>query len=80
MTARTPPRIESPCIQVCVVDADSGYCIGCGRTRGEIAGWIGFTPQERRAVMEALPERLSALTRNRARKGGARARRRVPQA
>lgn len=75
MTAHDPPRIATPCIQTCVMDADSGHCIGCGRTRDEIAGWITLSPEERLAVMAALPERRARLTRDRRRKGGARARR-----
>jgi uncharacterized protein len=53
--------IESPCNKVCVVDAASKLCIGCGRTLAEIGGWIGFTPEERRRVMAELPARLATL-------------------
>ena len=55
--------IESPCILVCSIDWKTGYCFGCGRTRDEIAGWIAMTPQDRRAVMEALPARLETVER-----------------
>lgn len=55
--------IESPCILVCSIDMATGYCFGCGRTRDEIAGWIGMTPQQRRAVMEVLPARLATVER-----------------
>lgn len=51
--------IESPCILVCSIDARTGYCVGCGRTREEIASWIAMTPQMRRAIMDALPGRLA---------------------
>jgi len=66
--------IESPCIKVCVVDPASGFCIGCGRTREEIASWIDISVRERRRVMRALPERISSLTDWRRRKGGRRGR------
>lgn len=68
------PQIESPCIKVCVVDPESGFCIGCGRTRGEIGEWLAMAPESRRAVMALLPERVESLTRRKARKGGRRAR------
>lgn len=55
--------IESPCILVCSVDMVTGYCFGCGRTREEIGGWIGMTPQQRRTVMDALPARLETVER-----------------
>lgn len=53
--------IETPCVQVCVLDPATGWCVGCGRTGEEIGGWLGLTPRERRAVMAALPERMAAL-------------------
>jgi predicted Fe-S protein YdhL (DUF1289 family) len=55
--------IETPCNKVCIIDPTYGLCIGCGRSGAEIAGWIGFTPDERRAVMAALPQRLALMQR-----------------
>ena len=74
MTDTPLPLIKSPCIKLCVIEPESGYCIGCGRTRDEIAGWLSMTPQLRDTVMLELPDRLSNLTRNKTRKGGRRAR------
>ena len=44
------PPPQSPCINVCVLDAD-GYCRGCYRTIDEIAGWRSFCAAEQRAVL-----------------------------
>jgi predicted Fe-S protein YdhL (DUF1289 family) len=55
--------IESPCILVCSIDDKTGYCFGCGRTRGEIADWIAMSPPQRRAVMALLPARLASVER-----------------
>ena len=55
--------IESPCILVCSMDIDTGYCFGCGRTRGEIEAWIDMTPQARREIMAVLPARLETMER-----------------
>lgn len=74
------PAIETPCIKLCVVDPESGFCIGCGRTRPEIAGWLGYNPGLRQAIIAKLPERLAALTQHRRRKGGRRARLGVDEA
>jgi predicted Fe-S protein YdhL (DUF1289 family) len=52
--------IESPCISVCRLD-DDGRCMGCFRTSAEIAGWLGMTDDERRAVIAELPERAERL-------------------
>jgi uncharacterized protein len=49
--------LETPCIDVCEMDAHSGLCIGCGRTLDEIARWAEMSPQERRAVMALLSAR-----------------------
>jgi predicted Fe-S protein YdhL (DUF1289 family) len=47
----------SPCISVCVIDPRTGWCQGCRRTMEEIAGWIGYSPEQKRAVLARLPER-----------------------
>jgi uncharacterized protein len=54
--------IETPCKKVCLLDASRDHCVGCGRTRGEIARWVAMTPAERRDIMRALPARLRDLT------------------
>ena len=46
--------VETPCIKVCKLDLQTGRCLGCGRTRGEIAAWTSVTAAERRAVMARL--------------------------
>lgn len=55
--------IESPCILICSIDEKTGYCFGCGRTSSEIAGWLAFTPEERRSVMAGLSGRLEQVER-----------------
>ncbi|MGI9413511.1 MAG: DUF1289 domain-containing protein [Hyphomicrobiales bacterium] len=66
---------DSPCIKVCVVDLETGFCIGCGRSRTEIAEWLRLTDTQRQDVVSELPGRLSDMTRHRRRKGGRRTRR-----
>ncbi|HEX2448960.1 MAG TPA: DUF1289 domain-containing protein [Methyloceanibacter sp.] len=31
--------METPCVNVCLLDDETGLCVGCGRTIQEIAGW-----------------------------------------
>lgn len=50
-------EIESPCINICVINEETGLCLGCHRTRHEIAGWSRLSPAARRTVMEELPTR-----------------------
>ncbi len=52
------PAIESPCIQVCRLD-EVGTCIGCFRTAAEIAAWLSFSPQQRREIIDSLPQRAA---------------------
>ncbi len=56
---RTP--IKTPCVKVCVVDGQTGNCLGCGRTLGEIARWAKFSDAERDDILALLPARMDAL-------------------
>lgn len=51
--------IESPCVNICTLDARSGICLGCGRNIDEIARWTAMTAAERARVMSDLPARLA---------------------
>jgi predicted Fe-S protein YdhL (DUF1289 family) len=44
-----------------MVDGESGLCLGCFRTLKEIATWSRLDEAERRALMDALPERKSRI-------------------
>jgi len=59
----TPRRAAiTPCIKVCMVDGQSGLCLGCFRTLPEIARWERFSDKERLALMAALPSRRSRIS------------------
>jgi Predicted Fe-S protein len=61
----TPPRppapIKTPCIKVCVVDGESGLCLGCYRQLSEVAGWARLSAEERERIMAELPSRRSRI-------------------
>jgi predicted Fe-S protein YdhL (DUF1289 family) len=59
----------SPCTRTCVLDNVTGYCIGCGRTGGEIARWPEMASAERAGVVSALAARLRFMTSRAARQG-----------
>ena len=62
MSPPAPPRpIRTPCVQVCVVDGDSGLCLGCLRTLPEIAGWSRLGDAERERIMAELPRRRGRI-------------------
>ena len=56
---KTP--LETPCINICLLDSKTGLCVGCGRTIDEIARWSAMSESERRAVMAALQARKECL-------------------
>ncbi|MEO8145198.1 MAG: DUF1289 domain-containing protein [Betaproteobacteria bacterium] len=53
--------IASPCVKVCVLDAERRYCTGCLRTLDEIAHWGEMSDAERGTVMAQLPARRSDI-------------------
>lgn len=53
----------SPCILVCSIDMETGWCFGCGRTGGEIAAWGTATEGEREAIAARLPSRMAEIER-----------------
>ncbi|PTX52304.1 hypothetical protein IQ03_01094 [Gemmobacter caeni] len=52
------PTILSPCVRTCRLLNE--VCVGCGRTRAEIALWTRMTEAERDAVMSRLDQQGSA--------------------
>ncbi len=53
--ARAEP--DSPCKKICMIHPDTGLCVGCLRTRDEIASWPSLSPADRRALMAELLDR-----------------------
>ncbi|MEM7242214.1 MAG: DUF1289 domain-containing protein [Pseudomonadota bacterium] len=63
---------DSPCVQVCVIEPDSGLCMGCYRTRDEIAAWGAMDRPDRLSLMQVLPSRADQIKPKR--RGGRRGR------
>ncbi|MCB1429843.1 MAG: DUF1289 domain-containing protein [Nitratireductor sp.] len=55
--------MKSPCILVCSIDMETGFCFGCGRTGREISLWTSYSDRERDFLMAALPARLATIKR-----------------
>jgi predicted Fe-S protein YdhL (DUF1289 family) len=58
--------VLSPCINVCRMDASTGWCEGCLRTIDEIAGWSLFDDDAKRAVWDAIEVRHARFIATRA--------------
>ncbi|MFT5066625.1 MAG: putative Fe-S protein YdhL (DUF1289 family) [Yoonia sp.] len=56
---------ESPCIKICVIHPETRLCTGCLRSIDEIGAWSMMSPEARRLVMDALPERANMITKRR---------------
>jgi predicted Fe-S protein YdhL (DUF1289 family) len=56
-----PAPIKTPCVKVCVVDGESGLCLGCYRTLSEVAGWARLSDEERDAILAELADRRSLI-------------------
>ncbi|KAB2782961.1 DUF1289 domain-containing protein [Brucella anthropi] len=57
--------IESPCILVCTIDTETGFCLGCARTLDEIAHWSSMSAEERMAVWALLADRHEIIVEKR---------------
>jgi len=47
----------SPCVDLCMIDETSGFCMGCWRTSEEIAMWDRFSPYRRTKILAELISR-----------------------
>lgn len=64
---RLPERVEaalresrplpSPCLSICRMDDETGWCEGCWRTLDEIATWGSASNAQRLAVWQAVLRR-----------------------
>lgn len=59
--AGPPKAIATPCIKVCIVDGESGLCLGCYRKLSEVAQWARFSDEERAEIMAGLAARRSLI-------------------
>ncbi|MBR0552390.1 DUF1289 domain-containing protein [Stakelama marina] len=56
-----PAQVMSPCVLVCTLDTETGWCLGCGRTGDEIARWSAVGDAERQAILDRLGTRMATL-------------------
>lgn len=56
-----PPPIQTPCIKVCVIDGETGLCMGCYRQLTEVAAWQKLSDADRDRIMTELPTRRSRI-------------------
>lgn len=64
--------VESPCNDVCKLDEQTGWCLGCYRTLDEIGSWSSLADADKRAVIERSAKRRAAAAELRAERRAAR--------
>jgi predicted Fe-S protein YdhL (DUF1289 family) len=52
----------SPCLSVCVMNPQTGWCEGCLRNLDEIAVWGGASLAQQHAIWQRIGERLNQAT------------------
>lgn len=57
MTDKQVEEVVSPCVGVCAMNEDTGFCHGCYRTIDEIQGWWDMSASKRNQVMLELDGR-----------------------
>ena len=55
-------KVPSPCISVCKMDALDDMCVGCYRTRAEIAAWGSMDQGEQILLLDILRDRRAEAT------------------
>ncbi|MBP6545720.1 MAG: DUF1289 domain-containing protein [Phenylobacterium sp.] len=58
---RPPAPIKTPCIKVCVIDGETGLCMGCYRELTEVAAWQKLSDEDRARIMTELPTRRARI-------------------
>jgi len=46
--------IKSPCIEVCKMDIENNYCLGCGRSINQLTNWTNYTEKEKNEIINNL--------------------------
>jgi len=50
--------VKSPCVKICKIDKNSGFCTGCARNEYEVFNWINFPDYEKKSILTKLKKRV----------------------
>tara|TARA_B110000444_G_C18342582_1_gene367956 strand:+ start:292 stop:486 length:195 start_codon:yes stop_codon:yes gene_type:complete len=51
--------VKSPCVAVCKIDYESGYCIGCNRTTEEITNWSTMNDSNKKKILMRVKNNIN---------------------
>jgi hypothetical protein len=57
-----PKKLLSPCVSICQMDPKDEFCLGCFRTRSEIASWTSMDQKDQMLLLESLGDRRATTT------------------
>ena len=57
MPCRIKPEVSTPCINICRMDEQNRFCIGCFRTLEELKRWSSMSEDQRLEIMAQLEAR-----------------------
>jgi predicted Fe-S protein YdhL (DUF1289 family) len=60
-TAPLASPVPSPCVSLCKMNRDTGFCEGCLRTIDEIVAWANASDEYKRAVWAELRRREQTI-------------------
>ena len=55
-------KLPSPCVSICQMDPKEGVCLGCYRTRAEIAAWRSMDQDDQLVLLDILRDRKAKAT------------------
>jgi predicted Fe-S protein YdhL (DUF1289 family) len=63
MTMAPPEQgiLPSPCVGICRLDDETGWCLGCARDTSEVARWRDLSPAKQGRIWADLPRRKAIL-------------------
>lgn len=50
-------NVLTPCLGICRINKHTQLCEGCHRTLTEVAEWLYYSDERKRAIMTQLPTR-----------------------
>ena len=50
-------EVKSPCNELCLIDEETGLCLGCLRTSEEIAMWSEYTNEQKENILSEIKNR-----------------------
>lgn len=60
MSKQMQDEVESPCIGVCSMNDETGFCHGCYRTIDEIRAWWDMSVEQQKNLLQTLEQRQQA--------------------